>query len=195
MFPRDPGGGWGDCAWIRYYSDTIRGGGENMTLEIGIANDSNLETTTTSQWVSTCPAYPNDTSTRYCGYYRTTTRTFYGNGGDRLRFYASGGTYIEGNFYVTSSKDYKENISGIGRETVKKAIEKLEPVQFNFKGDYSKTTLGFIAENVPNSLAAADKKAISPMEIITVLVGEVKEQEKALNELKKKVSNLKRKKK
>jgi hypothetical protein len=35
MWPRDPGGGGGDAAWIRYYSR----GGESMTFEIGTAND------------------------------------------------------------------------------------------------------------------------------------------------------------
>lgn len=35
MFPRDPGGGGGDAAWLRYYSR----GGESMTLELGISND------------------------------------------------------------------------------------------------------------------------------------------------------------
>jgi hypothetical protein len=35
MFPRDPGGGGGDAAWIRYYARS----GEACTLEIGISND------------------------------------------------------------------------------------------------------------------------------------------------------------
>lgn len=35
LFPRDPGGGGGDRAWMRYYSR----GGESMTLAIGIEND------------------------------------------------------------------------------------------------------------------------------------------------------------
>jgi hypothetical protein len=35
MFPKDPGGGASDAAWIRYYART----GEETTLEIGIAND------------------------------------------------------------------------------------------------------------------------------------------------------------
>ena len=37
MFPKDPFGGSGDAAWIRYYSR----GGEATTFEIGTANDSN----------------------------------------------------------------------------------------------------------------------------------------------------------
>ena len=35
MFPKDPGGGSSDAAWVRYYART----GEETTLEIGIAND------------------------------------------------------------------------------------------------------------------------------------------------------------
>ena len=35
MFPKDPGGGGLDAAWIRYYART----GESCTLEIGITND------------------------------------------------------------------------------------------------------------------------------------------------------------
>lgn len=35
MFPKDPGGGSGDAAYLRYYART----GESMTLELGIGND------------------------------------------------------------------------------------------------------------------------------------------------------------
>ncbi|HEU0015552.1 MAG TPA: hypothetical protein VFQ45_17885 [Longimicrobium sp.] len=35
MFPKDPGGGGGDSAWMRYYARA----GESCTLELGIAND------------------------------------------------------------------------------------------------------------------------------------------------------------
>jgi len=191
MFPSNPYGGLGDSAWIRYYSDKIRGGGDNMTLEIGISGESNVETVTATEWISNCPY---SWVTNPCGYWRTTTRTFNGNNGDRLRFYASGGTYMEGVYYIITSKEYKENISVIGRNILREAIDTLEPVEYNFKGNNSRTTLGFIAEDVPDSLAAADKKAISTMEIMAVLVGEVKEQAKALSDLKKKVAVLNSKK-
>ncbi len=35
MFPKDPGGGGGDAAWLRYYARS----GESCTLELGISND------------------------------------------------------------------------------------------------------------------------------------------------------------
>ena len=45
LFPLDPGGGGGDKAWIRYFSrypnDIDPGKKEQMTLEIGVANDNN----------------------------------------------------------------------------------------------------------------------------------------------------------
>lgn len=188
MWPRDPYGGSGDAAWIRYYSDALRGGGHNMTLEIGIANDSNLQSYTSTEFVSTCPY---SWVKNPCGYYRTISYTYYGTGGDRLRLYASGGTYVDGNLYYTSTKEYKENIKELSKSSAQSALNSLEPVEFNFKGDSRRTTMGFIAEEVPEVFAASDKKAVSPVEILAVLVSEVKEQEKILNKLKKKVAALK----
>ncbi len=190
MWERDKYGGSGDAAWIRYYSDPQRGGGENMTLEIGISNDSNLQSYSYREFVRTCPY---SWVSNPCGYYRTVSYSFYGNGGDRLRLYASGGTYVDGNLYYSSTREYKQNISDLEKSAAQEAFEKLEPVEFNFKGDTKRRTLGFIAEDVPEMFTANDKKAISPMEIITVLVSEVKEQEKLIAKLKKKITALKAK--
>lgn len=150
-FPKDYYGGNGDAAWIKYYSDTSRGGGENMTLEIGISNDPGTG-----------------------GYY---------GGGDRIRLYASGGVYVDGYFYYSSSRNLKENISNLQTKKAKEILEGMNPVSFNFKGDHEKTTLGFIAEEMPNAVAAKDQKAISPMEIIAVLTSVVKDQRKAITKL------------
>lgn len=150
-FPKDYYGGTGDAAWIKYYSDTSRGGGENMTLEIGISNDPGTG-----------------------GYY---------GGGDRIRLYASGGVYVDGYFYYSSSRNLKENISNLQTKKAKEILEGMNPVSFNFKGDHEKTTLGFIAEEMPNAVAAKDQKAISPMEIIAVLTSVVKDQRKAITKL------------
>jgi hypothetical protein len=154
-FPRDAYGGSGDAAWIRYYSDLSRGGGENMTLEIGISNDSG-------------------------------SGGLYG-GGDRIRLYASGGVYVSGYFYYSSSRDLKENITTLSTQKAKKILDGLNPVTFNFKGDTEKTTMGFIAEEVPQAVAANDQKAISPMEIVAVLTSVVKDQRKAISALQQQV--------
>ncbi len=192
MFPKDPCGGSGDAAWIRYYSDPNRGGKENMTLDIGIANDSNYQWVEDTYWKSYCSRCSSPTNNRYgCGNWLTVKRWIQGITGDRMRLFASGGVQVEGGLYYSSSKDYKENITKLCQTDVQDALDGLEPVEFNFKGDYERRTIGFIAENVSDIFSAHDKKAINPMEIITVLVSEVKEQENALNQLKKRVAALK----
>lgn len=154
-FPREYNGDKGDAAWIRYYSDAMRGGRENMTLEIGIGDDAG--------------------NGRYNG------------GGDRIRLYASGGVYVDGYFYYSSSRELKENITKLSTDKAKRILNGLNPVAFNFKGDTQKTTLGFISEEVPTEVAAVDQKAISPMEIVAVLTSVVKEQRKLISELKEQV--------
>lgn len=157
-FPKDYYGGAGDAAWIRYYSDQRRGGGENMTLEIGISNDPGTG-----------------------GYY---------GGGDRIRLYATGGVYIDGYFYYSSSRDLKENISKLSTKKAKQILDEMNPVAFNFRGDVDKTTIGFIAEEMPNAVAAIDQKAISPMEIIAVLTSVVKDQRQAILKMQKQIELL-----
>ncbi len=110
------------------------------------------------------------------------TGGYYG-GGDRIRLYASGGVYVDGYFYYSSSRNLKENISNLQTKKAKEILEGMNPVSFNFKGDHEKTTLGFIAEEMPNAVAAKDQKAISPMEIIAVLTSVVKDQRKAITKL------------
>ncbi|MDP4182078.1 MAG: tail fiber domain-containing protein, partial [Bacillota bacterium] len=158
MFPKDPGGGGGDAAWIRYYSDGSRGGGENMTLEIGVSND-------------------------YFGWGGW-------DGGDRIYMHASGGVFIGGYWYYWSSRDYKEDITDLNTKTAKQLLDGLNPVTFRFKGEETKTTMGFIAEDVPQELSASDQRAISPMEIVTVLTSVVKEQQKSIQKLQKQVASI-----
>ncbi len=157
-FPKDYYGGSGDAAWIRYFSDTARGGGENMTLEIGISNDSGNGS--------------------------------YYSGGDRIRLYATGGVYVDGYFYYSSSRDLKENIKVLSSQKAKRILDELNPVSFNFKGDTEKTTMGFIAEEVPTEVAANDQKAISPLEIVAVLTSVVKEQRKLISTLQQQIESM-----
>lgn len=193
MFPKNPYGGSGDAAWIRYYLDTRRGGRENMTLEISIANDTNLEYYREWYWRSYC-------SSRWarkwgCGYWYYVDRYYYSNKGDRMRLHASGGVYVDGYFYYTSSRERKENITYLCGQTVQEALHSLEPVEFNFRGDHGRTSMGFIAEDVPVIFGTQDRKAISPFEIITALVSEVKEQDRDIARLKKQVAVVKNAKK
>ncbi len=106
--------------------------------------------------------------------------------------------YVLGNIYATgsitpgSSRALKENIVGLSLEQAVSALELLDPVSFNYISDHEEKCLGFIAEDVPDLLAAKDRKGVNPMDVIAVLTKVVQEQQNVLkrqqqeNELQKK---------
>ncbi|HLP60176.1 MAG TPA: tail fiber domain-containing protein, partial [Candidatus Deferrimicrobium sp.] len=55
------------------------------------------------------------------------------------------------------------------------ALNQLNPVRYNYKVDKTDECLGFIAEDVPNLVATADRKSLSPMDITAVLTKVVQE--------------------
>lgn len=146
VFPSDPGGGWGDSAWIKYYPYS----GENCLMDIGVSNDR----------------------------------------GDRVRIHASGGVYVHGNWYYWSSKEYKENIADLSTKEAKKLLNALNPVSFKYKDSTRESSLGFIAEEVPDHFSDSEHKAVCPMDIITVLTSVVKDQQKAIERLQKTLSSI-----
>ena len=57
-------------------------------------------------------------------------------------------------------------------------------MKFNLKADNAKKVHhGFIAENVPQSVASSDGKSINLMDIVAVLTQVVKEQQKTIDAL------------
>jgi hypothetical protein len=60
------------------------------------------------------------------------------------------------------------------------ALSQLEPVRFNYKADKTDECLGFIAEDVPALVATADRKGLSPMDIVAVLTKVVQEQKEII---------------
>ena len=68
-----------------------------------------------------------------------------------------------------SSREHKENIRELTLNEAMEALDRLEPVQFNYKIDEEDNYLGFIAEDVPAVVASKDRKGLSPMDIVAVL--------------------------
>ncbi|WP_019910205.1 tail fiber domain-containing protein [Paenibacillus sp. HW567] len=95
------------------------------------------------------------------------------------------------NLAQTSSRTFKENISGL---TAKKALEllnKLKPVTFNYKEENGKQqNIGFIAEDVPHIFATSDHKSVVLMDIIAVLTTVVQKQQKEAVDMRKQVNEL-----
>jgi len=94
-----------------------------------------------------------------------------------------------GQWSQASSRVLKENIADLSSKEAFEALEGLNPIKFNLKADEEKLPcLGFIAEDAPEIIASRDRKAITNDHIITILAKVVKEQQKAISALEKKVS-------
>lgn len=107
-------------------------------------------------------------------------------------FKTYGGAYCDGyNWVNASSRDYKEDIKSLESEAAKKALYKMEPVSYRYKGDKNKELrLGFIAEDVPELVSSAGRKGMNTMDVVAVLTRVVKDQEKENNNLRLSLSSM-----
>ncbi|MFZ5988936.1 MAG: tail fiber domain-containing protein [Bacillota bacterium] len=110
--------------------------------------------------------------------------------GDRINIHASGGVYVHGDWYYWSSREYKENISDLSTKEAKQLLDALNPVSFKYKDSTRASSMGFIAEEVPNHVADPEHRAICPMDIIAVLTSVVKDQQKAITRLQKQIASI-----
>lgn len=102
-------------------------------------------------------------------------------------YLSSGGTWMDG-----SSREYKTDIQNMNLEDANKALDELNPITFEYLKEPGETYAGFIAEDVPEIVASADRKAISSMEVVAVLTKVVKDQQetiRALNDRLKTIEN------
>ena len=92
----------------------------------------------------------------------------------------------------TSSRALKENIAEISAQEAVSALANLNPIKFNFKSDDAKKLhVGFIAEDVPELVAMADRETLSSMDIVAVLTKVVQEQQQQISQLVTEVNALK----
>ena len=95
-------------------------------------------------------------------------------------------------FVNISSRAYKDDIGHLSTEAAEEILDGLAPVAFRFKDDEQrKENLGFIAEDVPDTVATADKEGIDPMAITAVLTKMVKQQQDTIGELRRELAGLK----
>jgi len=81
-----------------------------------------------------------------------------------------------------SSRSLKENIRALTAEDAFETLVRLAPVRFNYKADREDEYVGFIAEDVPELVATADRTGLSPMDIVAVLTKVSQEQQKKIDE-------------
>jgi hypothetical protein len=81
-----------------------------------------------------------------------------------------------------SSREYKQDIESLTPDEARVALAGLDPVTFAYKSDPAERHVGFVAEDVPALVATADRKGLSPMDIVAVLTRVVQEQQRVVQE-------------
>jgi hypothetical protein len=89
---------------------------------------------------------------------------------------------VGGTWTNASSRSLKENIESLSTGEALDALTKLNPVKYNYKVDKTDKHVGFIAEDVPDLVAASDRKGLSPMDVTAVLTKVVQEQQNMIQE-------------
>ncbi|HVS00427.1 MAG TPA: tail fiber domain-containing protein [Thermoanaerobaculia bacterium] len=88
-----------------------------------------------------------------------------------------------GTWQNASSRATKQDIAELAAAEALRTVMGLDPVKFAYKVDPKEKHVGFIAEDVPDLVAAPDRKSLSSMDIVAVLTKVVQEQQKTIDEL------------
>ena len=89
-----------------------------------------------------------------------------------------------------SSRQFKKDIQVLSSLEAMETLEALRPVKFQYKNSPEERHVGFIAEEVPDLVAAADRKGMSAMDVVAVLTKVVQQQQKMIHEMSKKIEQL-----
>ncbi|MCP4690764.1 MAG: tail fiber domain-containing protein, partial [Desulfobacterales bacterium] len=89
----------------------------------------------------------------------------------------------DGTYHSSSSREYKEDVRALPADEALRALNDLAPVTYRYKKDAEKTRVGFIAEDVPDLVAAKDRKTLVTMDIVAVLTRVVQEQQETIREM------------
>jgi hypothetical protein len=94
---------------------------------------------------------------------------------------ANGAYLTVGGVWTTpSSRELKENIQPLNEQQAIETLRALKPVTYNYKIDPTEHHVGFIAEDVPEMIAAQDRNSVDPMNITAILTAVLKEQKKII---------------
>jgi len=107
--------------------------------------------------------------------------------------HSSGARLDAGSWINASSREVKQDIQDLDGAAAFDAFKKLEPVTFAYKAKPAETRVGFIAEDVPNLVATADRKGLSSMDIVAVLTKVVQQQQHTIDDLQTRLQSLERK--
>lgn len=97
----------------------------------------------------------------------------------------NGATLTNGGVWTdASSRELKTGIRSLTYDEAAEVLSQLNPVQFEYKAELGEQYLGFIAEDVPELVAMADRKGLGAMDIVAILVEVNQKQQEEIAQLK-----------
>lgn len=106
---------------------------------------------------------------------------------------AANGDVTATSFNPSSSREIKQDIVDLDAASATEALKTLTPVKYVYKDDESKEPrLGFIAEDVPELVANADRKSVPIMDVVALLTKVVKDQQQTIDEQKRSIEETNR---
>ena len=110
---------------------------------------------------------------------------------DNRMVMASGAVCTAGGVWTNASSiRFKDNVQTLDVTAARATLNALRPVTFTYKTDPAERHAGFIAEEVPELVATADREGLSPMDIVAVLTRVMQEQQQVIAQLERKVAEL-----
>lgn len=104
---------------------------------------------------------------------------------------ASGAYVSAGGVWTnSSSRSRKQDIVELQPEEAVAALRVLRPVRFRYRNDESEEYVGFIAEDVPELVANADRESLSAMDVVAVLTTVVQQQQQQIEDLERRLQEL-----
>ncbi|THB80351.1 MAG: hypothetical protein D3926_07630 [Desulfobacteraceae bacterium] len=122
---------------------------------------------------------------------RNQTRMGIGTTTPQEELHVVGNVYVHGDIELGSSREFKEGIETLEPCEAMAALKALRPVTFNYKHNPGEESIGFIAEEVPGLVAANNRKAIRPMDILAILTKVIQEQQQTIDDLGREIDMLK----
>lgn len=107
--------------------------------------------------------------------------------------HSSGARLDAGNWVNASSRDTKQDIQTLDGDAALETLKALEPVTFTYKANPNETNVGFIAEDVPDLVATADRKGLSAMDVAAVLTKVIQKQQQTIEDLQTRLQHLEQK--
>lgn len=149
----------------------------------GLQNAAMVNEAVVSQDAGSSPAIAYNAYKAAGGPLATRPLVAYRNNGVAKATIAANGAINATSFNPTSSRALKNHIVDLDSQKASDALRQLTPVEYVYKDDSSgEKRVGFIAEDVPEIVANADRQSVPIMDVLALVTKVVKDQQQTIDQ-------------